>query len=163
MRRNGRTVSKPDHDGEIMTIKDCLVSAGLSPSDIDVVFAHATATKAGDSAEAEALKSVFLTGTDTPGPLVTATKAATGHAVGAACALDAVAAVITLVRGIVPPIYNLDEDDIDPFARRLRLVARAPVTTQIGRVMVHGLGLGGEDGAAIFESPEAAGLLSTPN
>ena len=90
----------PDPAGAVRAMQAALADAGLSPADIGHINAHGTGTLANDRSETEAITRVF--GRD--GPPVTSTKAAHGHAIGATGALEAMAAILTLARGIIPQI-----------------------------------------------------------
>jgi 3-oxoacyl-(acyl-carrier-protein) synthase len=92
-----------------------MADAGVSPGDVDLVSAHGTSTPANDISETRALKAVF--GERAYGLPVTATKSMTGHAIGAAGALQAAFAVMSMHTGVVPPTINLEhpaeECDLD--------------------------------------------------
>lgn len=94
----------------LKTVQRCLeqtiANAGLQPSDIDAVNAHATSTKVGDKVEAEALQAIFGQKT----PPVTANKSQLGHAMGASSALETIFAMEGLRREILPPTINYTPD-----------------------------------------------------
>ncbi|MEU9167877.1 beta-ketoacyl-[acyl-carrier-protein] synthase family protein [Streptomyces sp. NPDC048420] len=96
----------PDIDGQIRAIKQALVNADLSPRDIEHVNAHATGTPLGDYVEAQALARAVGTH-----PVVTATKAYTGHLLGAAGAVESIMTILAMRKGIVPRIRNLVRAD----------------------------------------------------
>jgi 3-oxoacyl-[acyl-carrier-protein] synthase II len=106
-----------------------LDDAGLAPGEIGHVNAHGTSTPLNDAAEAEAIGKVFggLT------PPVTAQKGVTGHLVGAAGAVEAVAALLSLEHGLLPPTANHERTDpeigLDVVARDARALAPAPVVS----------------------------------
>lgn len=102
------TAPAPDGAGQISAMRKALTQAGLLPSDIGHVNAHATGTPVGDVAEARAIRHVFGRTT------VTAPKAAFGHLFGAAGAVEAIIAIQSAEQGIVPPTRNLTGDSIDP-------------------------------------------------
>src|SRR5205814_8334422 len=87
-----------------------LAEAGLSPGDVGYVNAHATGTPLGDLSECRALRQVF----EGSLPLVSSTKGATGHLLGAAGALEAAYTVLVLHTGRVPPTLCLDDQTTDP-------------------------------------------------
>ena len=110
---DGAALTSDAHDivggepgNQARTIGLALRSAGLTPEDVGLVHAHATSTPSGDLNEATALRSVF-----TDPPPVTATKASTGHLLGASGALGALVAMLAMRDGVVPPTLNLDEQD----------------------------------------------------
>ena len=95
----------PRADGAMLAAcgREALDEAGVAAGDLAAVDAHATGTRAGDAAEARALDAIFGGAL----PPVVATKGATGHAMAAAGALDAVVAVLALQRGLLPPVAGL--------------------------------------------------------
>ena len=106
-------MTQPEPTGEAggRTIRACLLAAGLDPSDIDYVNAHATATQQNDPAETAALK-VALGARAREIP-VSAVKSMLGHCLCSAGAIEAVATVLTIERGIVPPTIHYEEPDPD--------------------------------------------------
>jgi len=110
------TAPDPAGTGAARSITAALQDAGVQATDIGHINAHATSTPLGDLAEARAL--VIALGDHRPP--VTATKSCTGHLLGAAGAVEAIATVLALNRGVVPAIRNLDDpDDADVDAVRL--------------------------------------------
>jgi 3-oxoacyl-[acyl-carrier-protein] synthase II len=101
------TAPDPSGEGAARSITLALRDAGLSPSDIGSINAHATSTPIGDIAEASAFRIAF----GDVRPAVTATKSCTGHLLGAAGAVEALTAVLTVREGVVPAIRNLDDPD----------------------------------------------------
>ena len=104
---DGMHITQPDPSGQARAMQAALRDAGLVPADIGHVNAHGTATQAGDAAEAESLRRVFggLSERKVPGPVpvVTATKAILGHLLGAGGAVELIATLRALERGLVPP------------------------------------------------------------
>ena len=101
------TAPDPSGAGAARSIVAALRDAGLTPQDIGHVNAHATSTPLGDLAEAKALNIALADHR----PPVTAPKSCTGHLLGAAGAVEAIAAVLALRSGVVPAIRNLDDPD----------------------------------------------------
>ena len=99
-------ITASDRHGQVRAIGQALTDGGLGPLDIGMVHAHATSTPAGDLVEAEAVAAAVGTH-----PVVTATKSMTGHLLGAAGALGAAVAVLSLREGATPAIRNLDRPD----------------------------------------------------
>ncbi|MFI2608930.1 beta-ketoacyl-[acyl-carrier-protein] synthase family protein [Kitasatospora sp. NPDC018619] len=95
------TAPAPDGSGQIAAMRKALAQAGLAPERIGHVNAHATGTPVGDAAEARAIREVFGRAT------VTAPKAALGHLFGAAGAIEALIAVLSVEHGAIPPTRNL--------------------------------------------------------
>ncbi|MDQ0709208.1 3-oxoacyl-[acyl-carrier-protein] synthase II [Arthrobacter woluwensis] len=102
------TAPAPDGSGQTAAMCKALAQAGLRPEDISHVNAHATGTPVGDSGEARAIREVFGRAT------VTAPKAALGHLFGAAGAIEALLAVLSVEHGVVPPTRNLSPGTVDP-------------------------------------------------
>jgi 3-oxoacyl-[acyl-carrier-protein] synthase II len=98
-------LTTPDRGGQIAALRAALASAGLAPADIGYCNAHGTATVAGDPVECDALRSVW--GDAAPALRISSTKAAHGHLLGAAGALEAIWTVAALERGELPPTQGV--------------------------------------------------------
>jgi 3-oxoacyl-[acyl-carrier-protein] synthase II len=98
-----------DGEGAARAMQRALDDAGLAPEDVLYVNAHGTSTPAGDPAEVAAIKTVFHE--HARRLMVSSTKSMTGHLLGAAGGLEAVATALTVSRGIVPPTINLERPD----------------------------------------------------
>ena len=114
------TAPDPSGAGAARSITAALRDAGVGATDVGHVNAHATSTPLGDLAEARAL----TTALGAHRPPVTATKSCTGHLLGAAGAVEAIATVLALQSGVVPPIRNLDDPDDEADVDAVRTVAR---------------------------------------
>lgn len=90
-------------------MKLALSEAGISPGEVDVISAHATSTMVGDLSETLAIKKLF--GEQAYRIPVTANKSMTGHALGAAGGLEAIALLLSLQEGLIPPTINLEQPD----------------------------------------------------
>jgi len=101
----------PDPDGAARAIAAALRDARINPEDIDYINAHGTGTRANDATETEALHRVF--GDHARRLAISSTKSMHGHALGAAGGLEAVATVLALSRGIIPPTMNFGTPDPD--------------------------------------------------
>lgn len=136
----------PDGRGLRQAITAALADARLDPADIDHVSAHGTATPLGDPVEARVLRHVFAS---TPPP-TTALKSVIGHALGAAAAIQAACAVLSLRHQAIPPTANLDNPDpeID-----LDIVTKAPRSAALRTVLSNASGFGGANTALIFQTP----------
>lgn len=99
---------EPNGDGAYRAMAMALRDAGLRPEEVDYVNAHGTSTQAGDVAETLALKRLLG---EKPKACVSSTKSMTGHLLGAAGGVEAIAAVLTLVEGVAPPTINLENPD----------------------------------------------------
>jgi 3-oxoacyl-[acyl-carrier-protein] synthase II len=132
------TAPDPSGSGAGRSITLALRDAGLQPTDIGSINAHATSTPLGDIAEAEAFKIAL----GDHRPPVTAIKSCTGHLLGAAGAVEAIAAVLAVREGVVPPIRNLDDPDD---AVDLDLVRVTPRAHPHQAALSTSFGFGGHD------------------
>ena len=142
---DGYDFVKPDPSGERAgdAITRAIEVAGLVPTDIDHINAHATGTTFGDLAEARAIRRAF----GTHMPAVYAPKAALGHSMGAAGAVEAVLTVQALRDGVIPPTLNLK--DLDPEID-LDVVAESPRHGHYRYAVSESFGFGGENAALVF-------------
>lgn len=99
----------PEGTGAHQAMKLALADAGLRPEQVDVISAHATSTELGDKSETKAIKRLF--GEQAYRIPVTANKSMTGHMLGAAGGVEAIALVQTLQTGIIPPTINVEQPD----------------------------------------------------
>ena len=121
-----------------------LDEAGLSASDIVHINAHGTSTPLNDMAEAEAVVKLF----GEPGPLITSTKGVTGHALGAAGAIEAVAVIESMRRGLIPPTAGYTTPD--PDMPSINLVHGEPAPWEPGPSISNSLGFGGHNGTIVL-------------
>jgi 3-oxoacyl-[acyl-carrier-protein] synthase II len=105
------TAPDPEGRGAINSMKAALQDAGASPEAVDYINAHATSTPLGDKAETLAIKTVF--GVHAQKLAVSSTKSMTGHLLGAAGGLEAMACVLSIQRGVIPPTINYEQPDPD--------------------------------------------------
>jgi 3-oxoacyl-[acyl-carrier-protein] synthase II len=103
------TAPHPEGTGAILAMRRALAHGGVAAEDIDYINAHGTGTPLNDAIETAAIKTVF--GPAARRLAVSSTKAAVGHMLGAAGAIEALATIIALRDGFVPPTVNLDEPD----------------------------------------------------
>jgi 3-oxoacyl-[acyl-carrier-protein] synthase II len=136
------TSPPPDGRGAADCMRLALADAGLEPSDVAHISAHGTSTAFNDAAEAIAIRTVFGAGA----PPVTSVKGVLGHAIGAAGALEAVASVLTLQTGTIPPTancVNLDpEIEVD--------VVREPRELGAGVILSNSFAFGGHNAVLVF-------------
>ncbi|MEV8464590.1 MULTISPECIES: beta-ketoacyl-[acyl-carrier-protein] synthase family protein [Streptomyces] len=135
-------ITASDADGQVFAMELALRDAGLAPSDIGVVHAHATSTESGDVAEAEAIGRVLGNGV-----AVTATKSMTGHMLGASGTVGALTALLALRDGTVPATRNLDE--LDPRVE-VDVVRGEPRTGQWSAALSNSFGFGGHNVSLVF-------------
>ncbi len=105
------TASHPEGLGARLVMERALEDAGMKPEDIDYINVHGTSTHVGDISEAKAIKDVF--GPHAYELSISSTKSMTGHLLGAAGAVEALACVLAVGKDIVPPTINHEEDDKD--------------------------------------------------
>ncbi len=136
---------EPSGRGAAASISRALADAGLAPADVVHLNAHATSTPAGDVAEARAVR--LALGAAADGVAVSATKSMTGHLLGAAGAVEAVATVLALRERLAPATRNLDDpdDEVD-----LDLVRMTPRALPVGSALSTSFGFGGHDVALVF-------------
>ncbi len=145
------TAPSPDGAGAVRCMARALASAGLRPAALDSVNAHGTSTPLNDSTEIGAIRT--LCGEHASRVLVSSTKGVTGHALGAAGGIEAVATVMTMHTGLVPPTANLD--DPDPLCAGVDLV-RGEARRARPRVAIsNGFGFGGTNATLVFQRWEA--------
>jgi 3-oxoacyl-[acyl-carrier-protein] synthase-1 len=136
-------MSAPDPEGAgvLGSMTAALVHSGLAAAQVDYTSAHGTATRANDEVEARAIATLFG-----HGAVATSTKGSTGHALGAAGALSAVVAVLSIERGFIPATANtVAVDPACPVSVPLRSRAQA-----VRAVMVNALGFGGNNCSLVF-------------
>jgi len=104
------TAPDPEGRGAVLAMKRALADAGLAPEDVHYVNTHGTSTELGDIAETRALKKVFGSYA-TNGLMVSSTKSATGHLLGASGGVELIATALAVRNGVIPPTLNLDDPD----------------------------------------------------
>jgi 3-oxoacyl-[acyl-carrier-protein] synthase II len=140
------TSAHPDGKGAAQAMTTALNSAGLNKEDVDYINAHGTATQVNDAIETKAIKSVFG---ERVGQLpVSSTKSMTGHAIGAAGALEAVACIMALNANVIPPTINLDTPDP---ACDLDYVPHHAREKELNVVMSNSFAFGGQNSVLIFK------------
>ena len=135
------TAPAPGGTGAIVCMRLALEDAGLEPGQITQINAHGTSTPLNDAAEAEAVRAVF--GDD--GPPVTSTKGVTGHALGAAGALEAAAVLLSMRHRTIPPTANTKVVDLG-----IDVVTDEPRDWDPGPTISNNFGFGGHNGSLII-------------
>jgi 3-oxoacyl-[acyl-carrier-protein] synthase II len=133
------TAPSPGGNGAVACMEMCLADAGLRTTDIVQINAHGTSTPLNDAAEADAIAKVF----GTPGPPVTSTKGVTGHALGAAGALEVAAVLLSMELRVIPPTIGTTE--LDP-EMSIDLVIGEPRPWEPGPTLSNSFGFGGHNG-----------------
>jgi 3-oxoacyl-[acyl-carrier-protein] synthase II len=140
------TAPSPDGAGAVACMELALADAGITPADVGHINAHGTSTPLNDLAESRAINKVF----GEPGPLVTSTKGVTGHGLGAAGAIEAVAAVLTIHHATIPPTAGYEEPDPEI---SLTIVHGAPLKWEPSAVLSNSFGFGGHNGCLVVLPP----------
>jgi len=137
------TAPAPGGEGAVACMELALADAGIGAAEVAQINAHGTSTPLNDLAEAEAIEKVF----DRPGPPVTSIKGVTGHSLGAAGALEAIASVLSIEGGLIPPTAGLEEQDPEI---HLDIVTGAARAFTPGPVLSNSFGFGGHNGCLVF-------------
>jgi 3-oxoacyl-[acyl-carrier-protein] synthase II len=146
------TAPHPEGLGAALVMRDALADAGLTPADIDYVNVHGTSTPIGDPQEVKAIKDVF--GDDIYKINISSTKSMTGHLLGAAGAIEAVAALLALTHNEIPPTINHFTDD-PAFDPRINFTFNKSQKREVNVVQSNGFGFGGHNASVIFKKYEA--------
>jgi 3-oxoacyl-[acyl-carrier-protein] synthase II len=139
------TAPHPDAVGARLAMQRALAIAGISADEVDSINMHGTSTPLGDAAECKAVREVFGAAADRL--TATSTKGMTGHLLGAAGAVEAIACVLSIRDGVVPPTIN--HTTPDP-ACDLPFALNAPVRRTVDVAINNAFGFGGHNTTAIF-------------
>jgi 3-oxoacyl-[acyl-carrier-protein] synthase II len=145
------TLPAPGGIGAVRAARRALEKAGLVPTEVDHVNAHATSTPEGDKAELQAIRTIF--GDHATKLAITANKSMIGHTLGAAGAIEAVASVQTLRTGCVPPTINLS--DPDEASGGLDLTPNHARQHELKVALSNSFGFGGQNTALVFRRWES--------
>jgi 3-oxoacyl-[acyl-carrier-protein] synthase II len=140
------TAPAPEGEGAARAMRMALKDAGLQPSDVDYINAHGTSTPMNDKLETQAVKAVF--GDHARKVPMSSTKSMTGHLLGAAGGIEAVATVLTIDKGLMPPTINLENPDPDCDLDYIPNVARKGDVTV---AMSNNMGFGGHNASLVFK------------
>ncbi|MBT8321672.1 MAG: beta-ketoacyl-ACP synthase II [Eudoraea sp.] len=141
------TAPHPDGIGVVRVMENCLNDAGLKPEDVDAINTHGTSTLLGDTAELKAISQVF--GEHAHNININSTKSMTGHLLGAAGAIEAIASILAMQNNLVPPTINhtpIDET-IDP---KLNLTLNKAQAREVNVAMSNTFGFGGHNACVVF-------------
>ncbi len=141
------TAPHPEGEGAMKSMRDAIKDAGITPEDIDYVNVHGTSTPLGDIAELKAVKGVL--GEHVYNINISSTKSMTGHLLGATGAIEALACVMAITRGIIPPTINCVNRDpeIDP---NLNLTLDVAQKRDVKCALSNTFGFGGHNSTLIF-------------
>ena len=132
--------------GAALSMQNAISDAQINSSEIDYVNAHETSTPAGDTAETEAIKTIFNDSTDDL--IVSSTKSMTGHLLGAAGAIEAIFSILSINNNICPPTINLDNPDI---GCDLNYSAHQASQKMVTHSLSNSFGFGGTNATLIFK------------
>lgn len=138
------TAPRPDGMGGAKAIRRALDAARVNPEDVDYFNAHGTSTPLNEVAEAKALRAVF----GARMPAVSSTKSMTGHLLGAAGAIEAIACVCAIREGVLPPSINFDTPDPEC---EVNLVANVAREADVAIAVSNSLGFGGHNCAIVLK------------
>ncbi|WP_159722701.1 beta-ketoacyl-ACP synthase II [Enterococcus sp. CSURQ0835] len=131
------TAPDPKGEGASRAIKEAINEAGITPADVDYVNAHGTSTQANDKAESQAILSAL-----TEKAYVSSTKSLTGHLLGGAGGVEAVASLLALQNQFIPPTINVKE--VDPEIKA-NIVINEAKETEVNYAVSNSLGFGGHN------------------
>ena len=144
------TASHPEGLGARLVMQNALEDAGLSPEDIDYINVHGTSTPVGDVSEAKAIKELF--GDAAYKLNISSTKSMTGHLLGAAGAVEALACVLAVKNNIIPPTINHEEDDRDEnIDYNLNFTFNKAQQREVRAALSNTFGFGGHNACVIFK------------
>ncbi len=144
------TASHPEGLGAKLVMKNALEDAELKPEDVDYINVHGTSTPVGDLSEAKAIKEIF--GEHAYKLNISSTKSMTGHLLGAAGAVEAIAGVLAIRDGVVPPTINHTEGDDDPeLDYKLNFTFNKAQKREVNVALSNTFGFGGHNACVIFK------------
>jgi len=136
--------------GAKLVMQNAMEDAGLKPEDIDYINVHGTSTPVGDISEAKAIKELF--GDAAYKLNISSTKSMTGHLLGAAGAIEAMATVLAVKNDIIPPTINHDEDDVDEnIDYNLNFTFNKAQKREVRAALSNTFGFGGHNACVIFK------------
>ncbi len=141
------TAPHPEGKGAMMAMREAIRDAGIGPTDVDYINAHGTSTPLGDLAEIKAIEALF--GEHAYELNISSTKSMTGHLLGGTAAIEALACVMAITRGVIPPTINVENLDpaIDP---RLNLTIGGAQRREVKCALSNTFGFGGHNSSIIF-------------
>ena len=144
------TASHPEGLGAKLVMEAALEDAGMKPEDIDYINVHGTSTHVGDISEAKAIKDVF--GDAAYKLNISSTKSMTGHLLGAAGAVEAMACILAIKDNIIPPTINHEEDDKDEeIDYNLNFTFNKAQKRTVRAALSNTFGFGGHNACVIFK------------
>jgi len=141
------TAPDPEGSGAARAMRQAVDRSGWQIGEVDLINAHGTSTPLNDKMEAKAIRSLFGAATDKV--LVNSTKSMIGHGLGAAGALETIAAIQSLIEGFVHPTLNLDTQDPDC---EIHVVGKEGIEHEVHRVLISNFGFGGHNAVLAIKS-----------
>lgn len=143
------TAPHPEGLGAMNVMRTALNDAGMKPEDIDYINVHGTSTPLGDIAEVKAIQQVF--GEAAYALNISSTKSMTGHLLGAAGAVESIAAIKSILEGLIPPTINhfTDDPQLDP---KLNFTFNVAQQRKVRAAFSNTFGFGGHNASVIFKS-----------
>ncbi len=142
------TAPHPDGLGATTVMKNALQDAGMHPEEIDYVNVHGTSTPLGDLSESKAIRQVF--GDHAYNMNISSTKSMTGHLLGAAGAVEAIAGILAMKHQLIPPTINHTTDDPE-FDSKLNFTFNKAQKREVNAVLSNTFGFGGHNVSVIFK------------
>ncbi|MBT2558011.1 beta-ketoacyl-ACP synthase II [Hymenobacter sp. ISL-91] len=141
------TAPDPEGNGVVLVMQNALRDAGIKPEEVDYINTHGTSTPLGDGAEVKAIQKVF--GEHAYDLNISSTKSMTGHLLGAAGAIEAVACIMAMQHDMVPPTINhfTDDPELDP---KLNFTFNEAQKREVNIAMSNTFGFGGHNTSVIF-------------
>ena len=144
------TASHPEGLGAILVMQNALDDAGMKPEDIDYINVHGTSTPVGDVSEVKAIKSLF--GEHAYKLNISSTKSMTGHLLGAAGAVEALASIMSVKEDVVPPTINHEHGDEDPeIDYNLNFTFGQSQKREVRAALSNTFGFGGHNACVVFK------------
>jgi len=140
------TAPAPNGEGAVRSMREALRDGGIEPEQVDYINAHGTSTELNDLNETKAIKTVF--GDHAYKLAISSTKSMTGHLLGAAGAVEAIASIFAIQKQMVPPTINLDEPDPEC---DLNYTPKVAVKRKIDYVLSNTFGFGGHNATLLFK------------
>jgi 3-oxoacyl-[acyl-carrier-protein] synthase II len=141
------TAPDPTGSGVVLVMQNALRDAGIQPEDVDYINTHGTSTPLGDGAEIKAIEQVF--GEHAPKLNISSTKSMTGHLLGGAGGVEAVACLLAMQHGVVPPTINLHTPDPE-INQALNFTPNVAQERDVRVAMSNTFGFGGHNTSVIF-------------
>jgi 3-oxoacyl-[acyl-carrier-protein] synthase II len=144
------TAPHPEGAGITKVMEHALEDAGIAPHEVDYINTHGTSTPLGDIGEIRAIQKVF--GDHAYRMNISSTKSMTGHLLGAAGAIEALACIMAIHESVIPPTINhfTDDDELDP---RLNLTFNKAQQRQVNIALSNTFGFGGHNFSILFKKP----------